>query len=87
MEASQRACQILSLAQSSTPTNWFAALPQNERDVLLEIRERWHAERHVTGVSASSLARAIIAQMPECKFPRYKGLAEWLIRNDEPQKS
>lgn len=76
-----RAEQILSLAQASAPTNWFAALPPEDRDLLVEIRDRWRATRNASGVSAASIAKTIIAQMPEHRFPAPKSLAEWLNRS------
>lgn len=51
--------------------------------MLLAIREQWRADRHVMRVSAISLARTIIAQMPEYRFPMPKGLAEWLNQSGE----
>lgn len=84
---SSRAAQILSLAQTATPTTWFAALPEDVKELLVEIRDRWRSERRVTGVSAASLAKTIIAQVGDVRFPKQKSLAEWLIKSGEPQKS
>lgn len=80
---SSRAAEILALATHVQATNWLAVLQPDARDLLVEIRDKWRGERHLTGVSAASLARAIIAQMPEHRFPRPKGLAEWLTRSGE----
>lgn len=85
---SSKADQILELALVTMPTTWFAALPQDEKELLEEIRDRWHANRNVTGVSAASLAKAILTQLPDLRLPKQKGLAEWLIRSGgEPRKS
>jgi len=81
---SSRAAEILALAQASTQTNWLAALPPSEKDLLVEIRDGWRATRSVTGVSAASLAKVLIAQMPDTRFPVMKGLAEWLLHADAP---
>lgn len=87
MKPSQTAAQILSMAKTAPVRNWLEVLPGDARDVLVEIRDRWRSDRHRTGVSAASLARAIIAQMPEYRLPKPKGLAEWLTRSGEPIKS
>ena len=81
---SSRAAEILALAQASSQTNWLAALPPSEKDLLVEIRDGWRATRNVTGVSAAALAKTLIAQMPETRFPVMKGLAEWLLHADAP---
>lgn len=83
---SSRATQILAMARLASHANWFAALPPSEKSVLVEIRDRWRAERHITGVSAAGLAKTIIAQMPDLRFPQQKGLAEWLLRSGGEQQ-
>jgi len=80
---SSRAAEILALAQALGQTNWLAALPPSEKELLVEIRDGWRATRNVTGVSAASLAKTLIAQMPETRFPAMKGLAEWLNHSGE----
>jgi hypothetical protein len=81
---SSRAAEILALAQASGQTNWLTALPPSEKELLVEIRDRWRATREMTGVSAASLAKTLIAQMPETRFPCKKGLSEWLLHADAP---
>jgi hypothetical protein len=83
MDPSQKAAAILALVEKRNVADWFDALPADAKDVLVAIRDQWRAERRVTQVSAASLARTILAQMPEHRFPATKGLAEWLLHSGE----
>lgn len=87
MDQSQRAAAILAMASSAKRKEWFDRLPNDAQSVLAEIRSRWQATRVATGISAAAMARTIIAQMPEYRFPQAKSLAEWLTRTSEPTQS
>lgn len=77
---------IMSSANESARTRargWRANLTPEQLAVVDDVKKQWHATRAATGVSASHLARTIIAQMPDVTFPSPKGLAEWLIRQGQ----
>lgn len=57
---------------------WQSSLTPEQLAVVDSVKRGWLATRKETGISAVHLARTIIAQMPECQFPRPKSLAEWL---------
>jgi hypothetical protein len=77
--SSERASLILTAARESGAKNWRHSLSREQLAVVDDVRAQWLASREASGVSAVHMARTIIAQMPECKFPRPKQLAQWLI--------
>lgn len=75
------ASQILAAAEKSTarkPAGWRAQLSDEHRAVIDDLKRRWVATRASSGVSAAHLARALVDQMPDCKLPKPKQIAEWL---------
>lgn len=88
MEPSKRAAEILAIArQGAGPIGWLGRLPENDRNVLIELRNRWQESRGSMGISAAQLARQIMAQMPGNTYPSVKELAAWLNRESVPPKS
>lgn len=78
-EAAKLASLILTAAGESGAKNWRHGLSREQLAVVDDVKSQWLASRDASGVSAVHMARTIIAHLPECKFPRPKQLAQWLI--------
>jgi hypothetical protein len=75
------------ILESVRPTEvgrgWFAALPDDHQNAILEVRETWLKTSESTGVSASQMARTICQKLTArgFKVPGYRQVQRWLTRS------
>jgi hypothetical protein len=80
MSSKSLADRILEAAQPRRKAGWFDNLSDEQRAVVLEVRDRWRAGTVAAGVSASQLARTMVSSMPDARLPSAKEVAAWLNR-------
>lgn len=75
------AAEILASAKPrSRKCGWYERLNDEQRSVVDEVRSGWQATRNATGVSATQMARTMIAGLADKGYalPQPKEVARWL---------
>jgi hypothetical protein len=75
--------EILASAKP-TPKNqgWFDVLSSDHQNAILDVRRQWRQTADSSGVSASQMARTIIAKLVErgYKISGYRKVQRWLTQ-------
>lgn len=74
------------ILQSAKPTpknqGWFDVLSSDHQNAILEVRSKWRQTAEASGVSASQMARTIIAKLVDrgYKINGYRKVQRWLTQ-------
>jgi hypothetical protein len=74
------------ILQSAKPTpknqGWFDGLSSDHQNAILEVRSKWRQTAEASGVSASQMARTIIAKLVDrgYKINGYRKVQRWLTQ-------
>ena len=78
------AAEILESAKP-TPANqsWLSGLTDEHRNAILDVRKSWRQTREATGVSATQMAKTIVAKLTARGYTtlaKYRQVQRWLTQ-------